>query len=152
MSEPHDQPDVRHLMMAAVDGELTAEERSALDQRLAADPELAAEMRQLERLKEVTSMTRIETPPEEHWGIYWQDVYNRMERGLGWILASIGAIVLACYGLWQAGSEILADADLPSFVKLAIFALGAGAVVLFVSALREKLFTRKHDPYKEVER
>ena len=151
MSE-HDELDVRHLMMAAVDGELTAEQRAALDQRLAADPELAAEMRRLERLKEVTSMTQIDSRPEEQWRVYWQDVYNRMERGLGWILVSLGASVLASYGLWEAVSHMLADTSVPWFLKLAIFALGAGMIVLFVSALREKLFTHKHDPYKEVER
>ena len=72
--------------------------------------------------------------------------------GLGWILASVGAIVLASYGLWEAVTSMLADTSVPWFLKLAFFALGAGAIVLFVSALREKLFTRKHDPYKEVER
>ena len=97
-------------------------------------------------------MTQIESPPEEQWRVYWQDVYNRMERGLGWILVSVGAIVLASYGLWEAVSEMLEDASVPWFLKLAFFALGAGAIILFVSALREKLFTRKHDPYKEVER
>ena len=143
---------VKHLMMAALDGELTAEERAALDERLAADPELAAEMRRLERLKEVTSMTRIKNPPEEQWSNYWQDIYNRMERGVGWILASVGAIVLLSYGLWHAVGSLWEDTSLPLFIKLAIFALGSGTIVLFVSALREKLFTHKHDPYKEVER
>ena len=124
MSERNHELDVEHLMMAAIDGELTAEQRSALDERLAADPELAAEIRRLERLKEVTSMTKIESPPEEQWRVYWQDVYNRMERGVGWILVSVGAIVLASYGLWEAVHEMLADTSVPGFVKLAFFALG----------------------------
>lgn len=152
MTGHHDDLEIRHLMMAAVDGELTAEQRAALDARLAADPQLAAEMRRLERLKEVTSMTQIESLPEEHWKVYWQDVYNRVERGAGWVLASLGFIVLASYGLWHAVGELLADTSIPLFLKIAIFSLGAGILVLFVSALREKLFTRKHDPYKEVER
>lgn len=143
---------VEHLMMAALDDELTAEEQAALDERLAADPELAAEMRRLEQLKEMTRMTQIKSPPEEQWSHYWQDVYNRMERGAGWILFSLGAIVLLSYGLWHAVGELWADASLPLFVKLAIFSLGTGGIVLFVSTVREKLFTYKHDPYKEVER
>ena len=81
-----------------------------------------------------------------------QSVYRRIERGVGWILVSIGALVLTSWGLWEAISSLLAEADMPSFVKLAIFALGAGTLVLVFSVFREKLFTYRHDPFKEVDR
>ena len=97
-------------------------------------------------------MTTIKSPPKEQWDHYWHSVYNRIERGLGWILVSLGAIVLLSYGVWHAVEEIWADTSMPVFLKLAIFAVGAGAVVLLVSIAREKLFTHRHDPYKGVER
>ncbi len=144
--------DYEHLMMAVLDGEADAEERAELEARLAADGELRAEWQRLERLKELTEMSTIKSPPEEHWEHYRHGVYNRIERGLGWILVSLGAMVLLGYGLWEAVNEILADTSMPGFLKWAIFALGAGGIVLLVSVVREKLFTYRHDPYKEVQR
>ncbi len=141
-----------HLMMAALDGELAADERAELERRLAADADLAAEWKRLENLKEVTQMTKISTPHEEHWGSYWQGVYNRIERGIGWILFSLGATVLTVFGLWEAVDALFQDSSMPVFLKLSVFALGAGGAVLLISVIREKLFTHRHDPYKEVER
>ncbi len=142
----------RRLMMASLDGELEEADRPQLERLLAADAELRAEWDRLRKVKEVTSSMALRKPPEEVWSHYWVSVYNRIERGLGWVLASVAAIVLLSYGIWQAAGEIVSDPSLPRFVKLAILALVVGAVTLLVSVFREKLFTRRHDPYKEIER
>ena len=126
--------------------------RQQLDALLATDPALAAEWRQLNQLKELTEMSMISNPPEEQWGIYWRSVYNRLERGLGWILVSLGATVLITYGLWEAVNELLADTETPGFIKLAVLALATGSVMLLISVIREKVFVRRNDPYKEVKR
>lgn len=147
-----DQQDPRHLMMAALDGELEASEMSAFEQRIAADSELSAEWERLRNLKELTQMTAIKSPPDAQWDHYKHSVVHRIERGIGWILFSTGIMVLMGYGLWQAMSEIWADDSIPVVVKLAIYAAGVGTIVLFVSIGREKFFTFKHDPYKEVQR
>lgn len=147
-----DEHDVRHLMMAALDGELAAAERAELERRLAAEPDLRKEWERLQRLKELTKMSKIKSPPEEQWDHYWRSVYNRIERGIGWILVSVGAAVLIGYGLWHAVQNLLGATDMPEYLKLAIFAVLVGGVVLLISIVREKLFTYRHDPYKEVER
>ena len=97
-------------------------------------------------------MSASKSPPEEQWDHYWRSVYNRIERGIGWTLASVGAAVLIGYGLWHAIQGLLADTGMPEILKLAIFALLAGAAVLLISTIREKLFTYRNDRYKEVER
>ncbi len=79
-------------------------------------------------------------------------VYRRLERSIGWILASVGAIVVVSYGVWTAISEMIADATVPWYIKAGVLALVVGAVILFVSVVREKLFVRKTDPYKDVVR
>jgi ferric-dicitrate binding protein FerR (iron transport regulator) len=141
-----------HLMMAALDGELADADRAELDRFLAGDERLRKEWTQLGRVKEVTKTMAYREPPDEIWDDYWTSVYNRTERGIGWILASIGAIVVLGYGIWIGLQELLADTDLPAFLKLGIFALLLGGLVLLVSVIREKLFTRGKDPYKEVQR
>jgi len=142
----------RHLMMAALDGELGREDRAELDGLLAADASLREEWERLGRVKEVTTAMGYREPPEEIWETYWVSVYNRVERGVGWILASLGVLVVAGYGLWKGVTEFLADTGLPAFVKIAVFVAALGGLILLLSVGREKLFTRMRDPYREVKR
>jgi len=91
-------------------------------------------------------------PQPEAGDQYWQKVYNRIERGLGWIIFSVGVIILVTYGLFKAIEAIFADTQIVGIVKWGILVLIAGIVILLVSVLREKLFVRKSDPFKEVQR
>jgi len=143
---------VRHLMMAALDEELDAGERAELERILAGDAELRAEWERLGRLKEATKSMMLRTPPDEVLSHYWVSVYNRVERGVGWTLVSLGAIVLVSWGVWEFVDSLLADTELPLYIKLSILAVVAGLAILTFSVFREKLFTRARDPYKEVER
>jgi len=143
---------VRRRMMAALDGELSGDERAALDRALAEDNELRGEWERLERVKEATEEMRYREPPEETWEHYWVSVYNRLERGFGWVLISIGALVLIGYGTWHALGALLGDSAIPEFIKLAIFAALLGTLILLFSVIREKLFVRRGDRYKEVQR
>lgn len=143
---------VRQLMMGALDGELDPAEQAELDRRLAAEPALAAEWRRLKQVKEVTSTMALRTPPAEVWETYWASVYHRFERGVGWILASLGAIVLLTYGLWTAAQDLMADPSIPGFVKAAVFATLLGTMIVLVSVAREKWFVYRSDPYKDVQR
>jgi anti-sigma factor RsiW len=142
----------RQLMMAALDGELSGEDRGVFDGLLSTDPALRREFEQLQRVKEVTSTMALTDPPEEIWDDYWTSVYNRFERKVGWILVSIAALVLVAFGLWHAVAAILATTELPGFVKVAIFALLLGGLLLLASVAREKLFTGRHDPYRGIKR
>ena len=140
------------LMMGALDGELSAGERTELDRLLAADEALREEWERMQTVKEVTYTMTFRTPPDDVWDDYWTSVYNRTERGLGWLLLSAGLVVLFGWVSWHWVELLLADSGLPGFVKIAIFAVVFGGGILFVSVLREKLFTRRHDPYREVQR
>lgn len=92
-------------------------------------------------------------PPDEVWENYWSRVYNRLERGLGWILISIGAMILLFYGGFKAVESLVKDPAVAILLKVAILVLLAGLVILFVSVIRERIFTYKKDKYaKEVKR
>ncbi|MCL7970826.1 MAG: hypothetical protein M8866_01885 [marine benthic group bacterium] len=140
------------LLMQALDGELGADERRELDGLLADNPELRVEWERLSRLKEVTGNMKLRNPPEDLWTGYWTSVYSRFERGIAWILVSIGAIVLLSWGAWEFVQDLMADGDLPAFVKWSILALIVGLVMLLVSVLRHRIFVSQSDPYKEIER
>jgi ferric-dicitrate binding protein FerR (iron transport regulator) len=142
----------RELLMRALDGEMTEIEREELEALLAADPELRAERDRLARLTEVTAEMKPRNPPEEIWDGYWNSVYSRVERGIGWILVSLGAIVVGGWAVWEGTKDLLVDPTLPGLVKAGILALGFGLVILLVSVARHRLFVFRTDPYKDIER
>jgi ferric-dicitrate binding protein FerR (iron transport regulator) len=139
-------------MMAALDGELSSVEQVELDRMLSTHEDLRKEWERLKTVKEVTGTMTFREPPEEVWDRYWDSIYRRAERGLGWVLLSAGLIVAFAWAGWHVVQAILADAEMPSGVKLAIFAIVLGGAILFLSVVRERWFTRRHDPYREVQR
>jgi anti-sigma factor RsiW len=142
----------RNLMMAALDDELPSGDRAELERLLAADEELREEWNQMRRVKELTGVLGYRQPPDEVWDDFWQSSYAQVERGLAWVLISIGVLVLVGAGLYQAVFTLLEATGVPAYIKYAIFAAALGGVILGVSVLREKLFVRSHDRYKEVKR
>lgn len=142
----------RHLMMAALDGELDSAERAELERLLVERPELRAELDRMGKVKEVTRAVTYRKPPEEVWDRYFESVYNRLERGIGWLLVFASASVLALWALWHAVEALFEDSSMPFAIKLSIFALLAGGTILLLSVFREKWFTRKADPYREIQR
>lgn len=143
---------IRQLMMSGLDEELSAEELKELENVLRANPALRDEWSRLLRVKEVTKSMRLRRPPDKVFDDYRMSVYSRLERGIGWILLSIGAIVLLSYAAWEGVQALIADAAMPWFIKGAILAATIGLVVLFVAVVREKVFMRARDPYKEIQR
>lgn len=140
------------LMMAALDDEIDATGREELDRMLRSDPGLRSEWERLRKVKEATKNMTLRKPPEEVWDRYWVSVYNRAERGIGWILASVGATVLVSFGLWKFVEALFEDKSMPGFIRVSILLLIVGLAVLLVSVVREKFFTGRRDAYKEVER
>ncbi len=142
----------RELLMRALDGEISEAEREEMETLLAADPELRAERERLAHVKEVTMGMKPRNPPEETWDGYWNSVYSRLERGIGWILVSVGAIVVGGWAVWTGTRELIADPSLPGLVKAGVLALGFGLVIVLVGVVRHRLFVYRSDPYKDIQR
>jgi len=135
-----------------LDGELASEERRLLERDLAQDPELAVELERMRALREVTSSMKLKGFPDQVWDSYVAGTYNRMERRIGWLFFSLGAMVLLAGGLYELAVSLLRDSVDPWWIRSAVGALVIGLAVLFVSVLRDRLFILKRDPYKEVQR
>lgn len=139
-------------LMRALDGELDAAERAAFEARLADDPKLREEWRRLSRAREVTMGFKLRHPPEEVWDGYWTSVYSRTERGLGWILVSLGVMVVAGWAVWTWVGGLLADTSMPMIVRLGILSMFLGLVILAVSVVRHRINVLRTDPYKDIQR
>ena len=140
------------LMMQALDGEISEAQKAELEALIESDDLLQAEWERLSRVKDTAAGMRLTQPPDELWEEFMDSVYRRVERGIGWILLSIGAIVLISYGLWQGIQNLIGDVTLPWYVKGGVLALLVGIVVLIVSIIREKFFVFRDDPYRNVDR
>jgi hypothetical protein len=140
------------LMMGLIDNELNAEQTVLVKDHLALCPACSEQYKSFINLKEGTSAMKFKNLPDMYWDEYWNHVYNKIERGIGWIFLSIGAIILLTYAGYSVLENFFADQSLPLIMKLGIGILVLGLAVLFVSVIREKLMIRKVDKYRSVKR
>ena len=142
----------KNQMMGFIDDELHAKDKAAFLEHVRSCAECSSELKHFERLKEVTDGMKLTSPEDRIWQDYWSGIYNRIERGIGWILLSICGIVLLVYGGYKVLEEFIADPTVGFFVKVVVLGLIAGVAILFVSVLRERLYFWKTDRYRDVRR
>lgn len=140
------------MLAGYIDGELTPEERADVEQHLRSCDECKKELEAFQKLKEVTGAMRYADIPEHVWENYWHGLYRRLELGLGWILLSIGVVLLLGFGLFCLIKDFFLAPAEPLLVKIGVGAGGLGLIVLLVSIIRERLFAYRHDRYKEIQR
>ena len=142
-----------HLMTGYMDGEISPAECDQLEGHLRECDACRRQLDELVAIKEQLAMIKFKEPTDVESERYWRSVYNRLERGIGWILFSLGSIILLCYGGFLVVEELLRDPEVPVAIKAGVVALTVGGVALFVSLLRERLTVRKTDKYsQEVQR
>jgi hypothetical protein len=139
-------------IMAFIDGELPADEMIEIKRMIDREKSYREKYNELLKIKEVTHAMKLKKLPEMYWDEYWQHIYNRLERGISWILISLGAIIVLSYVLWNFVNQLIVDKNLDPILKIGIFILLIGAIILLISVIREKLIVKKIDKYKEVER
>ncbi len=142
----------KDLMMGYLDDELSDEQRRRFEDHLTGCPECADELKQFRKLKAITDEVTLAEPEDKMWQDYWSGIYNRIERGIGWIVFSVAAILLVICGGFKAIEEIIKDPNVEIILKIGMLAMIAGLAILFVSVLRERLYFWKKDRYRDVRR
>ncbi|TKJ38721.1 MAG: hypothetical protein CEE38_03180 [Planctomycetes bacterium B3_Pla] len=144
--------DYKDLMMGYLDNELTDERKRQFEEHLAGCSECAEQLEQFRKLKAITDEVTLVEPEDRMWQDYWSGVYNRLERGVGWIVFSVAAILLAIYGGFKLIEDIVKDPAAGTLLKLGLLALILGLAILFVSVLRERVYFWSRDRYRNVRR
>jgi len=144
--------DYKDLLMSYLDDELSDEQRRQFEEHLAGCPDCAGELEEFKKLKAITDEVALVEPEDRIWQDYWSNIYNRIERGIGWIMFSVAAVALIIYCGFRAIRELVEDPTVELTLKIGLLALIAGLAVLFASALRERLYFWKRDRYKDVKR
>ena len=141
----------RALLMAAIDDELTPDDRRELEALAARSPAVRAEWDRLTKVKSVTQTMTWKEPAVETWDRYWGNVYNRTERRVAWLLVLGGALILSGWALWEAVpawfSSIWENESMPVAVRVATVTAILGGLLLVVSVIREQLTVKRTDPY-----
>ncbi len=141
---------LNEMLAGYVDGELSDSERAEFEKELENNRQLQTELKEMQMIKDKTSLLTYDDLPDEVWQNYWESLYRKTERGLGWVFFSVGAIVLASFGMIQFFKDIFSDNAIPLYLKAAVVLLSVGLAILLVSVGRESLFAYKRDRYKEV--
>ena len=142
----------KDLMMGYLDDELSDEQRTTFQEHLSDCSDCREELEDFKKLKAITDDVTLMQPEDKIWQQYWGNIYNRLERGIGWILFGISAILLLIYGGFKMIEEIVNDPTTGFGLKVGLIALIVGLAILFVSAARERLHFWSKDRYKDVRR
>ncbi len=94
----------------------------------------------------------LKKPSSEAWKKYEESIYNRLERKVGWIFLSIGAMTLLFFGGYKLVEGLIKDPSSSLILKIGILVVLAGVVIMLVSLAREQLFSYKKERYKEIEK
>lgn len=143
---------LREMLAGYVDGELSAADKATFEAELLVNAELRVELAEFKKLEQVTGLAQYADLPPEVWESYWQNLYRKTERGIGWMLYSIGFIILAGFGGYHLFAELYADPEAPLWLKIGLSALGGGSIFLLVSFGRERIFAYNRERYREVDR
>ncbi len=140
------------LISALVDAELSPDQEKELKAHLETCPRCRQEYVELERLEEMMSKIALPELSEDVWEEHWESLYNRLERGIGYLLAGLGAAVVLSYGLYSLLKDWLSDPSVPIAFRAGVSLLCAGLLILVISTAREKILTCRHERYKEIVR
>jgi predicted anti-sigma-YlaC factor YlaD len=143
---------IRELISSYLDNELDEEQRRVVEEHIENCPECRKEYGEMARFEEVMRKMSLKQPPKEAWEVYSESVYNRVERGIGWMLLSIGAMILLFFAGYEIVKGVIQDPTVPLIVKAGILLGMGGVVVLLVSLVRERLFVNKRERYKEIKK
>jgi len=134
--------------MRFIDDELSLEERLQYQAHVRDCDACRRELESLGRVVRLTDQLKLRVSDEAFWKGYWESVYRRTERRLGFLFITGGAAMLLVYLLYRA----LRSQELWTYEGVSIAVILLGLIVLFISVARERYHEHKNDPYREVER
>lgn len=88
----------------------------------------------------------------EYFDKYWKNLFNKIERGISWLIFIFGIVLLITYWLYSLIEKILIDESMPLTFRIGLFATIFGFILLLFSIAKEKFLVNKRDKYLEIKR
>ena len=142
----------KDVMMAYLDGELEEKQIKTFQAHLKNCPQCRQDLEEFTSLKKITDSVSLVEPEDRVWDQYWDNVYNRLERRMGWVFFAIAGILLGLFGGFKVVEAVILDPGVDLMFKVCLVVLILGLAILFASVLRERLYFRQRDRYKDVRR
>jgi predicted anti-sigma-YlaC factor YlaD len=134
--------------MRLLDNELSVAERSEYEAHVRQCEACRRELEQLGQVVRMTNELKLRVPDDAFWEGYWESVYRRSERGVGFLLLIAGVVAILGIGVFRA----VTSSKFLSYEGISITLILVGLVVIFISVARERYHEARNDPYKEVRR
>ena len=142
----------RKLMMGYLDNELSEKEVQLLREHLMICDECRSELHRFQTVKGLADTLNILTPEDKFWDGYWAGIYNRMERGLGWLFMSVGILFLFSGVLLGLFRDVIFNPGEPVWLRLGLPVMLLGLAALLTSVVRERFRAYKIERYRDVRR
>jgi len=149
VSESKRDQEIRPLLSAYLDGELTQADRQRVRLYLESSEECRRELEELAKVKQLTAELRFQGPPDELMDELERRLAVRGPRRLGWGLLCAALAVLTIYLVVSYVQHFQWPGN--PLEWLAIAALG-GILLVFLSVLWQRLLERPYDRYRKVKR
>ena len=131
-------------LMRFLDGEVTPEERAAIEGRLEASSELRREFAIFRSMKE--DFRDLSFAPQDGDSV-WNRIRTRITSPVGWVLVIAGFLGWVAYGIWT-----FVNSPSAIVVKLTTGAVVIGILVLLAQVIWDRYSEYGSDPYRNVHR
>jgi anti-sigma factor RsiW len=138
----------QQLLMALLDGELTAEEAAEANTLLVRDPRFRDDFEALRKSSGKLDLLSTLEPGDEIVRALWRNPFSRLAGRalLAMVIGGYGFLVLFALG------AVVADGAMPALPKIGIAAIIIGGAGLLALVGYERARLWKIDPYKHIER
>lgn len=136
------------LVSGYLDGELTQGDAQRVRLHLETCDDCRRLADDLGRLSAVTAATTFQVPNDTQWDERPRTGLSKVFHHSSWILGLLWFVGLIGYVIWQATT----DAGSSSFEFLIPVGLWLAIGLALLSALSDRLDTRKNDPYRKVQK
>lgn len=138
--------EIEELISGYLDGELTQQDSQKVASHLQKCKDCQKLYQELNDIQVTIGSTLYSDINDKVIAQVINDLTTKRIEGLSWILILIGLISILTFGAYQ----FWFDTNISWPVRLMVSLLCGGGFGLFISVLRQKLFTRKNDKYRNV--
>ena len=136
------------LLSGYLDGELTQGDEQRIRLHLEACDQCRNVVDELRELREATMDADFQVPEDTQWDEAPRGAISRLLHNTGWLIAGAWVIGIVAYLVWQLAT----DSESLQFEGVLGFALLLAFGLVILSALVDRLKTRKNDPYRKVQK
>ncbi len=138
--------DIEVLLSGYIDSELTQQQQQRVCIHVEQCAQCSTLLQELKGNQERTRQLTYQQPSDGEWQRMERHLFQKISRGLGWLILLVWSAVTAVYAAFQLATSPTE----PLFEKILVFSLFLGVALLFLSVLSERVRDSRTDPYKGV--